>query len=224
MQIRIGRCSVLLLLPLFATVCASPPRGVIIFCAGDSLTSKAYPHFLQRLLNADGILARVNNHGVTGNTSGEYLSYLRDPSRSEALMWDRPDIILLQLGTNDVRTDGDFLSTDQFIANMRQILIFFGDFISRTADRSRIVLALIPPIPENTPYPFSPESARRVREEINPAIARLAREYGLPLVDNYRIFVERPDLLPGVHPTRDGFRLMAQNWYATVKEILKERK
>ncbi len=224
MQIRIGRCSVLLLLPLFISACASPPRGVIIFCAGDSLTSKAYPHFLQRLFNADGIAARVINHGVSGDTSGEYLSFLRNPSRAEALMWDRPDIILIQLGTNDVRLDGDFLSTDQFVANMRQIIMFFKDFISRTADPSRIVLALIPPIPENTSFPFSPESARRVRQEINPAIARLAGEYGLPLVDNYRIFFDRPDLLPGVHPTRDGFRLMAGNWYATIKEILKDRK
>jgi lysophospholipase L1-like esterase len=224
MQIRIGRRSVLLLLPLFVSVCASPPRGVIILCAGDSLTSKAYPHFLQRLLNEDGIAARVVNYGVTGNTSGEYLSYLRQPGRAEALMWERPDIILVQLGTNDVRTDGDHLPTERFVANMRQILGYFKGFISRTADPSRIVLALVPPVPENTPYPFSPESARRVREEINPAITRLAGEYGLALVDNYRIFADRPDLQPGVHPTRDGFRLMARNWYATVKEILKERK
>jgi lysophospholipase L1-like esterase len=224
MQIRIGRFSVLLLLPFFFSVCASPPRGIIIFCAGDSLTVKAYPHFLQRLLNADGITARVINHGVSGHNSKEYLAFLRDPGREEALMWERPDIILLQLGTNDVRTDGDFLPTAQFVADMRQILDFFKGFISRTADPSRIVLALVPPIPENVPYPFSPESARRVREEINPAIAALAREYGMRLVDNNRIFAGRPDLLPGVHPTREGFRIMAGNWYETVKEILKERK
>ncbi len=214
----------LLLLPLFVSACASPPRGVIIFCAGDSLTAKAYPHFLQRLLNADGITARVVNRGVSGHTSGEYLAWLTDPVREEAILWYRPDIILLQLGTNDVRVDGDHVDTEQFVANMKNIIEHFRGFISRTADPSRIVLALVPPIPEGTPYPFSPESARRVREEINPAIARLAGEYGLPLVDNYRIFIDRLDMLPGVHPTRDGFRLMARNWYATVKEVLKERK
>src|SRR5512137_1332235 len=100
MQIRIGRASVLLLLPLFVSVCASPPRGVIILCAGDSLTAKAYPHYLQKLLNADGLRARVVNRGVSGDTSGEYLAWLTDPAREEAILWDRPDIILLQLGTN----------------------------------------------------------------------------------------------------------------------------
>jgi acyl-CoA thioesterase I len=224
MQIRIGRTSVLLLLPFFISVCASPPRGVIILCAGDSLTAKAYPHFLQKLLNADGIAARVVNQGVSGDNSGEYLEYVRDPVRSEALLWERPDIILLQLGTNDVRTDGDFLPTDRFVANMKSLLEYFRGFISRTADPSRIVLALIPPIPDGTPFPFSAESSRRVREEINPAIVRLAREQGLPVVDNYRIFEERPDLLPGVHPTTEGFRLMARNWYETVRKIIKERK
>ena len=223
MQIRIGRTSVLLLLPFFISVCASPPRGVIILCAGDSLTAKAYPHFLQKLLNADGITARVVNQGVSGDTSGEYLAYVRDPVRSEAIMWERPDVILLQLGTNDVRTDGDFTPTDRFTANMKSLLEYFRGFISRTADPSRIVLALIPPVPAGTPHPFSAESSRRVREEINPAIARLAREYGLPLVDNFRIFEERPDLLPGVHPTTEGFRLMARNWYETIRKIIKER-
>jgi lysophospholipase L1-like esterase len=224
MQIRIGRTSVLLLLPFFISVCASPPRGVIILCAGDSLTAKAYPHFLQKLLNADGITARVVNQGVSGDTSGEYLEYVLDAVRSEAIMWERPDVILLQLGTNDVRTDGDFTSTDRFVANMKSLLEYFRGFISRTADPSRIVLALIPPVPDGTPYPFSAESSRRVREEINPAIARLAGEYGLPLVDNYRIFEERPDLLPGVHPTTEGFRRMAGNWYETIRKIIKERK
>jgi lysophospholipase L1-like esterase len=224
MQIRIGRSSVLLLLPFFVSVCASPPRGVVILCAGDSLTAKAYPHFLQRLLHADGIAARVLNYGISGNTSQEYLEYLRDPVREEGLQWDRPDIILLQLGTNDVRVDGDFVPVEKFVVHMREILKYFQKFISRTADPSQIVLAVIPPIPSATPFPFSPESQRRVVEEINPAIRELAREFRLPLVDNYGIFVGRPDLLPGVHPTREGFRRMAENWHDMVIKVLKERK
>jgi lysophospholipase L1-like esterase len=107
---------------------------------------------------------------------------------------------------------------------MKAIIEHFKGYISRTAAPSRIVLALVPPIPEATPFPFSAESTRRVREEINPAIAGLAREFGLPLVDNYRIFEERPDLLPAVHPTIEGFRLLARNWLEAVGKILKERK
>jgi lysophospholipase L1-like esterase len=220
MQIRIGRFSLLLLLPFFAAVCASPPHGIIILCAGDSLTSKAYPHILQRLLNKDGIPARVFNYGVTGNTSGEYLAYVR--RRETALQACRPDFILLQLGTNDVRTDGDFVPTQKFVENMKELIAFFKTFRTRTAERSRIFLALVPPIPEGVPAPFSPQSAKRAAEEINPAIRALSREENVPLVDNFTIFAGRTDLLPGVHPTREGFRLLAESWYEAIKPDLKK--
>jgi len=180
-----GRFSFLFLLPAFVSSCAVPPRGVVILCAGDSITAKAYPHFLQRRLNKDGILARVVNFGVSGDTSGEYLRYIR--KKEVALQAYRPDFILIQLGTNDVRTDSDFTPTDRFVANMREILAFFKTFRTRTAEHSMIFLAQIPPLPPEAPFPFAPESARRVVEEINPAIAALSREENVPLIDNYRL-------------------------------------
>jgi lysophospholipase L1-like esterase len=218
-QIRLGRHSLVLLMPFFISFCSSPPRGIIVLCAGDSITAEAYPHFLQQLLNRERIRAKVLNFGRSGYASGEYRRFLEE--NGERLKKERPDFILLQLGTNDVRVDGDHADTDAFAANMKAILAMLGSFTDRTGRPGRILLATIPPVPENTPLPFSPESSRRVTEEINPAIRALAAETGIPLVDNHALFAGRPDLLPGVHPVRDGYRLLAANWLAALKPLLK---
>jgi len=218
MVIRVGRCSILLLLPFFVSVCSSSPKGVIILCAGDSITAEAYPHFLQQILEENGIRARVLNYGRKGHTSGEYLRFLE--ANEKKLAAERPDFILLQLGTNDVRTDVDRTSADAFAANMRKIISAFRGFQDRSGKASRILLATIPPVPEATPLPFTPESSRRVESDINPAVREIAAAERLPLVDNHGLFAGRPDLLPGVHPSRDGYRLLAEHWHAALKPYL----
>jgi lysophospholipase L1-like esterase len=219
MQIRWGRYSLVLLMPFFISFCSSPARGIIVFCAGDSLTAAAYPHFLQRMFNREGIRCRVLNFGRNGFSSGEYRRFLEESG--ERLKKERPDYILLQLGTNDVRVDGDHAPTEAFTANMEAILEMFRAFRDRAGNPSRVLLGTILPIPENTPLPFSPESARRVAAEINPAIRALAAARGLPLVDNHALFTDRPGLLPGVHPSREGYLRIAENWFGALKPLIK---
>jgi lysophospholipase L1-like esterase len=219
MHIQRGRLSIVLLMPFFVSVCVSSPRGVIIFCAGDSITAAAYPHFLQRDLNRDGLPAKVLNHGRSGNTSGEYLDFLA--KNMERLIAERPDFILLQVGTNDIRTDLDFTSTERFRDNMKKILAAFRQFRTRSGKIPSVLLSTIPPVPSAGPFPFDAESLRRVEAEINPTIRALAAEEGILLVDNHGLFSRRPDLLPDVHPSREGYRLLAENWRAALSPLLK---
>jgi lysophospholipase L1-like esterase len=222
MHIRFGRTSVVLLMPFFISVCSSPPRGVVVLCAGDSITAEAYPHFLQRIFVRSGIRARVLNFGRSGFTSGEYRAFLE--RNLERLSRERPDAVLLQLGTNDVRVDGDRTSTGDFVENMRAITASFRAFRSRSGRPSILLLATIPPVPAGTPLPFSSESVRRVDEDINPAVRRLAADEGLGLVDNHALFVSRPELLPGVHPSREGYEALAENWHAVLSPLLGSRR
>lgn len=205
-------------MPFFISVCASSPRGVIILCAGDSITAEAYPHFLQQIFNKEGLKARVLNYGRNGFTSGEYLRFLE--KNRERLEGERPDIILLELGTNDVRTDADHTPTDVFKDNMKKIVAIFHAFKSRAGKRSQMLLATIPPVPSDTPLPFAPESGQRVFEEINPALRSISSEEKVPLVDNYALFLNKPDLLPGVHPSMEGYRRLAENWFTALKPFL----
>ncbi|HEX2695978.1 MAG TPA: SGNH/GDSL hydrolase family protein [Acidobacteriota bacterium] len=196
--------------------CSRPERGVIILCAGDSITEQGYPRYLRAALRADGIRARVLNYGRSGNTSTEYLAFLK--KHGGRLRAERPDIVLLELGTNDVRVDGDRATAADFERNIREIVGIFKGFRTRAGGAPALYLAAIPPVPEGTPFPFGPESVARVSAEINPAVRAVCAELELGFVDNHSLFVASPDLLPGVHPSSDGYKAMAANWYAAFRE------
>lgn len=198
--------------------CSSPPQGIIVFCAGDSITKAAYPRFLQRMFNKEDIRAKVLNYGRNGNNSGQYLNFLEKNKISMGTK--RPDFILLQLGTNDVRIDQDNTSSDQFYKNMKKIIEIFRTFRNHSGKLPQIILSTIPPIPLDSPHPFSPQSNLRVEKEINPFIKKICNEEHLPLVDNYSLFTHSPHLLPEVHPSLEGYKQLAQNWYRTLKPFI----
>jgi lysophospholipase L1-like esterase len=218
MQLRLGKHSVLLMMPFFISFCSTSPKGVIVLCAGDSITAEAYPHFLQRIFNSEGRKARVLNYGRNGHTSGEYLSFLeKNGARLEA---ESPDFILLELGTNDVRADIDLTPTPVFKSNMKRIIEIFRSFKSRSGKTPVIFLATIPPVPEGTPLPFTPESVARVDAEINPALKSISQEERIPLVDHYELFFKEPGLLRGVHPSPEGYRRIARHWFESLQPFL----
>jgi len=219
---RVRRLALAAVLVLISRPACSPPArpAVIILCAGDSLTDSAYPRDLRRLLARDGFAARVLNFGRKGDTSGEYRRFLA--GRREALAAERPDFVLRPLGTNAVRLDGDRTSAAAFAANMRAIVEIFGGFADRHGGRTVLLLGLIPPVPETAGFPFGPESRQRVGGEINPLLRQIAREKGLALVDNHAPFLGSPELLPGVHPSREGYRLLARGWRDALLPLVKK--
>jgi len=198
------------------------PRNVIILCAGDSITEQGYPPFLGGLLRRSGLRARILNYGRRGNTSAEYLDFLKTDVRK--IDAERPDFVLIELGTNDVRLDGDRVSQDAFEKNLGEITTILGGLQTRTGGRPDLFLATVPPIPAGIPFPFGAESSRRVIEEINPAIRKIAAGAGFVLVDNHALFLAAPDLLPGIHPSREGYKAMAGNWFRALESRLEARR
>jgi lysophospholipase L1-like esterase len=209
----------LVIFMLLFSFCSSKPKGFIVLCAGDSITAADYPRFLQTRFEQDGILAKVLNYGRNGNTSGEYLAFLKQ--NTTLLAGEHPDFILIQLGTNDLREDLDFTSTAQFSENIKNIIEIFSGFKTRSGKTPLCLIATIPPIPKNFVFPFTEDSARRVREEINPVIKQIAAAAELVLVDNYTLLLDQPQLLPEIHPSREGYRQIAKNWYNSLKPYLK---
>jgi len=180
-----------------------------ILCLGDSLTQSRYgqyPRHLERRLQKAGIRANVYSGGRPGHTSGEYRRFLKE---SDLLGRIDPDMVIIMLGTNDVRIDGDSTPLAEFMANMEEILrqVKQGNRPSRPA--RQVFLATIPPIFHCDLATFNEVSQRRVTEEILPAIRRLAKQEGVHLLDVYGFFSGRPELLPGIHPTDKGYAEMA---------------
>jgi len=214
--------SLFLVLIFLLTFCSHEFPGFIIFCAGDSITEAGYPPFLKRILNKDGIRTKVLNFGRSGFTSGEYLRFLE--RNKKTLVAEEPDFVLLQLGTNDVREDGDSTSSEDFESNMGKIIDIFREFRNRRGEKTVILLATIPPIPIKTSFPFSSHSRERVKTEINPLIEKISEEKQILMVDNYSLFLKFPHLIFEVHPTQEGYRALAENWYQSLKPFLKANK
>lgn len=190
----------------------APPAAspIVVVAAGDSITAASYPGYLQEMFDRAKLPVKVINAGVKGHTSGEYLAYLRS---SRLLRRTNPDFVLLQLGTNDVRIDGDHTETARFYRQMNEIL---DEMLAHRDPRGRrpaVFLSTIPPVVVSVPGYFDDSSRRRVVDEINPTIRRLAEERGLPLVDTHELFVRHPEWLPEIHPNEDGYRALARQWF-----------
>lgn len=195
-------------------------RDLLILCLGDSLTADGYPKQLKQLISKSPIKAKVINKGIRGHTSGEYLHFLK---RSKMLEEIEPDIILLQLGTNDVRVDADHTPVSRFIQNMEGILKEIHSRPFAKKKTFRLLIATIPPLNDIAKLStFDQDSLRRVQEEINPAIKKIAEKWKLILVDNYALFLNKKEWIPDVHPTVKGYGLMAENWLNAIETALNQ--
>jgi lysophospholipase L1-like esterase len=189
----------------------------VILCAGDSITAASYPGHLQELLTRDGLPVQVINAGIKGDNTAEYIRYL---DKSQIVEQTDPEWVLLQLGTNDLRIDNHATKTEQFRNNLESILDRIGRHRSQDGSSPRIILATIPPIPVEIRWRFNAGSRARVEGEINPVIRDIARRRGLILADNYALFVARPDLLPDIHPSEEGYRVLAEAWHRILAPLL----
>lgn len=214
---------VLFLLNCLAACCRREPvvpalTGLpVILCAGDSITAASYPKHLKALLARDGLLVQVINAGVRGDSSAEYIRFL---DKSQIIERTDPDWVLLQLGTNDLRIDSHATTTEQFRKNLETILDRFRRHRNHDGSSPRVILATIPPIPVEVRWHFNAASRVRVEAEINPSIRDIARRSGLIMADNHALFAGRLDLLPDIHPSEEGYRVLAEAWYRIIAPMV----
>ncbi|MCD5390791.1 GDSL-type esterase/lipase family protein [candidate division NPL-UPA2 bacterium] len=194
-------------------------KELVILCIGDSITAGNYPARLQVNLNKAGIPAKVLNAGMGGYTSGHYLKFMKSFGLFRAV---KPDLVLLKLGTNDVRTDFLRTETSRFVENMESIVRLIREELYQESPPLLLISTILPIIPQ--PFVFTESSAKRVIEDINPAIREIADRFGLILVDNFSLFERHPEwLIDGVHPDERGYQAMADNWLASITEALAKR-
>ncbi|PYU99260.1 MAG: arylesterase [Acidobacteria bacterium] len=180
----------------------------VIAALGDSLTAGLgvdpadnYPSKLQRRLDAGSNKYRVVNAGVSGDTSAQGLSRL---ASVRAL---RPEFVILALGANDGLRGLPIESTRK---NLETIIT------ELQRDGTRVVLAgmMIPPN-------YGPEYARAFRD----VFPELAKKYRIPLIPFLLQGVAGDPVLnqpDGVHPTAQGYDIVADNVWRVLKPLLKE--
>ena len=186
-------------------------EGTIV-AFGDSLTagyrldeSEAYPALLQAMLVSAGRPWRVVNAGVSGETSSGALSRVEWVVKSLA-----PDIVILETGAND---------------GLRGIEVDFA---------RKNILAIVTKLQEEgvTVVLAGMKMVKNLGEEYEQDFAALygevAAETGVALIPFFLEGVAGDpslNLVDGIHPTADGYRIVAGSVYPYVlAAIEKSRK
>jgi acyl-CoA thioesterase-1 len=178
-----------------------------IVAFGDSLTAgfgvssdESYPAQLEKQLHEHGFHYEVVNAGVSGETSAGGVR------RIEWILKSQPTVVILELGVNDGLRG---LSLQQTYTNLRII-------IERLQDEGVMVILAGMRMPPNYGEAYT--------GEFFDMYERLAQELTLPLIPFLLEGVAaQPGLnqADGIHPTAEGYALVAQNVLHTLEPLLK---
>jgi acyl-CoA thioesterase I len=126
---------------------------------------------------------------------------------------NRPDIVLLHIGSNDVGTGQDIGETVREIEGIVERL-------RRCNPEVTVLLAQVIPCAE----PEVTDRFRRFNAALAKSAARLGtRESPVLIVDQFTGFNANTDTIDGIHPTEDGARKMAERWFAALRPLLDAR-
>ena len=187
-----------------------------VACVGDSITwgftivnrSKySYPAVLQQLLG-EGFEVRNFGYNDASARFDSDTPYVSKKAYRDSLAWE-PDIVLLMLGTND---------TKPWNWNPG---IFREDYLrvveSYLALPSHPRVVLVAPIRIFKLIPVTILNPDVLETGVRPAIRDIAAQLHLQLVDLYDLFDSARCCRDGVHPQRDGARLLAEALFKAVQ-------
>jgi acyl-CoA thioesterase-1 len=200
------------MLSLSARASRGPHEGSpFVLAFGDSLTagyglapSEAFPARLETLLRQEWPTARVQNAGVSGNTSGDALARL---PRLLSSLEVRPDLAIVEFGGNDLLRG---ISLDRTRANLDAILLELG--------RSDIpvLLAVLE----------APRYLGAFAERCDAVYADLAARHGVAAVPFFPSgILGDPDftLRDGLHPNARAIGRVAEAMLPAVEAAIRER-
>jgi acyl-CoA thioesterase-1 len=187
----------------------SPVSSLKIVAFGDSLTSghrlprrEAYPAQLEADLHAAGLPATVINHGVSGDTTAGGVR------RLETALAEQPQILIVAFGANDGLRG---VPVPEVRANLERIIAMA---------QARGVAVLLCGMEALPLYGW------RYTVDFHQLFPDLASKYNVPLVPfMLNGVIGNPDLMTsdGVHPNAAGAKMIADNIFPYVKEMVAVR-
>lgn len=196
---------------LLLALSASPfcSAQIKVACIGDSITEGAglanaalesYPAKMGRLLG-DGYLVR--NYGVSGRTllkKGDF-PYWNETAYRQSREWN-PDIVVIQLGTNDSKPQNWRYDTN-YISDYDTLIASYTNLVSRP----RVFLCTPCPVYGNGAYDIRPAV---VRTNIAPKVFGLGERLGHAVIDLHTAMGGHAEWFPDtVHPNSRGMTVMA---------------
>lgn len=179
-----------------------------ILCFGNSITAGygldpdlAYPNVLEQTLNDKGYNYKVVNAGLSGETSAGGLT------RIDWILQNKIDVFILELGANDGLRGLPLIQTKSNLQSIIQKVV-------KKYPEAQIVIAgmMVPP-----------NMGKDYATEFSYVFNELATENDALLIPFLLDGVGgKPELnLPdGIHPNIEGHKIVAQNVYDILKEVL----
>ncbi len=181
-----------------------------LLCFGNSLTAglglneeEAWPSLLQKRLDSLHLDYRVVNAGLSGETSSGGLN------RIDWVLRQRPDIFILELGANDMLRGLDVQSTSE---NLNGIL---EKLLSKYPDCKIIIAGMMSP----------PNMGKTYEQAFNNIFPQLSKEFNAELIPFFLegvAGVEELNLPDGKHPNAEGQRIVLENVWNSLKNLLKQ--
>ena len=186
---------------------ASPPVALdkrpVIVTFGDSLTAgvagRSYPEDLQDLLDQNGYAYRVDNQGVSGDTTTDGLA------RIDNVISQNPRLVLLEFGGNDGLRGVPISATEKNLEEM----------IRRLQKESIPITLLGITLPPN----YGPDYVK----PFTAMFPKLAEQYDLKLMPFLLLHVYQNSALmqaDGIHPNGEGNRVVARDVFELIKPNL----
>jgi len=185
----------------------APDSRPVIACFGDSLTAgqgldpgQSYPDVLQQELDRRAVRYRVENMGVSGDTTQDGLA------RVSLVVAEKPAIVVLELGANDGLRGQPVADSKDRMAQMIEALQKSG---------AKVVLAGIT-LPPN----YGPDYIK----QFDAMYRDLAAKYKVSLIPFLLAGVAgNPQLMQkdGLHPTAEGTRIVAGTVMKALEPLVK---
>lgn len=183
---------------------ARQEKGPVIVAFGDSLTAgvtdKSYPEYLGEILQEHGFQYRVENQGVSGDTTTDGLA------RIDNVIVEKPALVILEFGGNDGLRGVPVESTRK---NLEEMI-------------TRIQAAKIPLVLLGITLPpnYGPDYVR----PFTAMFPDLAKKYKIASLPFLLLHVyQDPKLMQpdGIHPNSEGNRIVAQDVFQLISRMLK---
>lgn len=204
--------TLLAVLAMLSFAAAAHANDKLVVAFGDSLTAgyrlppgQGFAPQLEAALRRQGLAARVHNAGVSGDTTAQGRARL---NWVLAALKARPDLVILELGANDMLRG---LDPGQAEANLDAILAELG--------RRRIPVLLAGMV---APPNLGPDYARR----FNPIYTRLAKKHRVPLYPFFLNGIVGDRSLhigDAIHPNGRGVSVIARGIAPQVVQLLTSR-
>lgn len=171
----------------------------------------------------------VLNKGIGGNSTADLVKRLE-----KDVLAAQPDLVIIMAGTNDIANSRKLVPSGTILANYRSMIV--------QLKAKGITVVLMSPPPVDTGYLFQRHDRRLFKtlpnerlDSLNTLLRQLAEGTGAYFIGIHQLFVQHDSpnrdstsLIcnalnsgkeDGVHPTREGYRLMA----ATIAAYLRKK-